>query len=70
MAVMTSDADTVALLVAVHGDRYGYRELKDYVYRRFHEVLGGEDKSETFAHLSEEDRKAILEILHDTKPDF
>jgi len=25
--------DTVALLVAVHGDRYGYRELKDYVER-------------------------------------
>jgi hypothetical protein len=45
-------------------------ELKDYVYKRFHEVLSGEDKSEGFAHLSEEDRKAILEILHDTKPDF
>src|SRR6266404_3447044 len=25
--------DTVALLVAVHGTRYGYRELKDYVER-------------------------------------
>src|SRR5713226_6927290 len=25
--------DTVALLVAVHGDRYGYRELKGYVER-------------------------------------
>src|SRR5882724_6015092 len=25
--------DTVALLVAVHGNRYGYRELKDYVER-------------------------------------
>src|SRR5260370_41243861 len=25
--------DTVALLVAVHGDRYGYRELKDNVER-------------------------------------
>jgi len=25
--------DTVAVLVAVHGERYGYRELKDYVER-------------------------------------
>ena len=45
-------------------------QLKDYVYRRFHEVLSGEDKSEAFAHISESDRKAILEILKDTKPDF
>src|SRR2546421_11887225 len=29
----SSFGDTVALLVAVHGDRYGYRELKDYVKR-------------------------------------
>ena len=45
-------------------------ELKTYVYRRFHEVLSGEDKSPDFAHLSDEDKKAILEILHDTKGDF
>jgi len=45
-------------------------ELKAYVYRRFREVLSGEDKSPDFAHLSAEDRKAILEILHDTKPGF
>jgi hypothetical protein len=44
--------------------------LKEYVYRRFREVLTGEDKSDDFAHLSEADRKAIVEILHDTKPDF
>jgi hypothetical protein len=44
--------------------------LKDYVYRRFREVLTGEDKSDDFAHISEADRKAILEILHETKPDF
>jgi multidrug efflux pump subunit AcrB len=30
--IVDSDfGDTVALLVAVHGNRYGYRELKDYV---------------------------------------
>lgn len=32
--IIDSDfGDTVALLVAVHGNRYGYRELKDYVER-------------------------------------
>jgi hypothetical protein len=45
-------------------------QLKDYVNRRFREVLTGEDKSPNFAHLSTEDRKAILEILHETKPGF
>src|SRR5512137_2686714 len=30
--IVNSDfGDTVALLVAVHGERYGYRELRDYV---------------------------------------
>ena len=44
--------------------------LKDYVHRRFREVLTGEDKSPDFQHISEADRNAILEILKDTKPDF
>ena len=44
--------------------------LKDYVYRRFRQVLSGEDTSPDFAHLSEADSKAILEILKDTKPGF
>ena len=43
---------------------------KDYVYRRLWEVLSGKDTSTAFAHLSQDDRKAILEILQDTKPDF
>jgi hypothetical protein len=42
----------------------------DYVYRRLWEVLSGKDQSKEFAHLSLEDRKTILEILQDTKPDF
>jgi len=45
-------------------------ELKDYVYRRFREVLTGKDKSEGFKHLSEQDRTSILEILRETKPGF
>jgi len=44
--------------------------LKSYLSRRFHEVLSGQGTSPDFAHLSEADRKAILEILKDTKPDF
>lgn len=43
---------------------------KDYVYRRLREVVSGEDKSPEFAHLKEQDRKAVLEILTETKPDF
>jgi len=44
--------------------------VKTYVYRRFREVLTGEDKSADFAHISAADRAATLEILRATKPDF
>lgn len=44
--------------------------MKDYVWRRLHEVLSGEDTSEDFAHLSAADRQAILEILRATKEDL
>jgi len=43
---------------------------KDYVMRRVYDVLSGKDKSEDFAHLSAADRKAILEILCETKPNL
>jgi hypothetical protein len=43
-------------------------EAKDYVLRRMHEVLSGEDKSEKFQHLSAVDRQAIGEILAETLP--
>jgi hypothetical protein len=43
---------------------------KDYVYRRLREVLTGQDTSAEFKHLSEADRKAALEILTETKPEF
>ena len=43
---------------------------KKYVYRRLWEVLGGQDKSEEFAHLSDEDCLAIREILEGTKAEF
>jgi len=43
--------------------------LKEYIYRRLREVLGGADKSPDYAHLSAADRDAILAILKDTKPE-
>ncbi|HUN28057.1 MAG TPA: hypothetical protein VMU67_17305 [Steroidobacteraceae bacterium] len=43
---------------------------RDYVYGRFAQVLTGRDDSDKYAALSAEDRKAILEILTQTKPDF
>ena len=46
----------------------GYAQ--DYLYRRIAEVMKGRDPSEDFAHLSAEDRQAILEILTATKPAF
>jgi hypothetical protein len=45
-------------------------KVKEYAYRRFHDILTGVDKSKEFAHLSESDRADILGILNETKPDF
>ncbi len=47
--------------------------LQERVYRGLYDVLIGKDRSEKFARLSEDDRRAILEILRDTKsglPDY
>ncbi|MBM80169.1 MAG: hypothetical protein CMJ78_06195 [Planctomycetaceae bacterium] len=41
---------------------------KKRVYRRVWEVVSGEDQSEAFSHLSEQDRDAIREILLSTIP--
>jgi hypothetical protein len=41
---------------------------KTYAYRRLFEVLSGRDTTTPFAQLSQGDRRAILEILVDTKP--
>jgi len=45
-------------------------EVKGYVGKRLGEVLSGSDQSHEFAHLSAADRRAILEILKETKPDL
>ena len=43
---------------------------KEFVFRRLGEVLEGRDTTAPFAHLTPSDRKAILEILTETKPEF
>jgi hypothetical protein len=44
------------------------RPVRDYIAGRLREVLTGEDQGEAFAHLTAADRRAILEILTETKP--
>ena len=46
------------------------RVARDAVYARLAAVLRGEDRSEPFAQLGDEDRAAILEIVTATKPEF
>jgi len=43
---------------------------RDYIYHRVHDVLTGADTSADFAHLTPEGRKAALEILTATQPEF
>ena len=42
--------------------------VKDYVYRRLWDVLSGADPGSDFSHLTESTRRAIVEILLETKP--
>lgn len=43
---------------------------KTFVYRRLFSVLTGADRTPEFAALSDVDRRAVLEILVDTKPNL
>jgi hypothetical protein len=43
---------------------------KDRVYERLYDVLTGKDQSAKFSHLTDADRRAILEILQETKRDL
>ena len=42
-------------------------KVRERVYRRLFEVLSGKDQGAKFTHLAEPDRRAILEILRETK---
>ena len=44
--------------------------MKSAVYRRMFEILSGTDGQAKYTRLSPDDRRAVLEILQDTKPDF
>jgi hypothetical protein len=43
---------------------------KDAIYRRMWAVLSGEDSQKPYNRLSAADRRAVVEILIDTKPDL
>lgn len=43
-------------------------EMRGYVVARLHDILVGNDQDSAFAHLSRDDRRAILDILEETKP--
>jgi hypothetical protein len=45
-------------------------EVRDHVWKRLWEILTGKDESKKFAHLSADDRQAILEIVQATKNDL
>lgn len=45
-------------------------KVRAYVWQRLGEVLTGADTSEKFAHLSPEDRQAVIDILRETIPDL
>jgi hypothetical protein len=44
--------------------------VKDRIYKRLADILHGRDTSKAYAHLTPADRKAILEILRETKRDL
>jgi hypothetical protein len=46
------------------------KAMKDYVYRQMHDILTERHYGGGFGHLSAGDRRAILEILRDTKKDL
>ena len=44
--------------------------LKTHTYQRIFQLLTTQELQAEYSHLSSEDRRSILEILQDTKPDF
>ena len=43
---------------------------KDILYKRMWEILSGEEKGKQYARLTAADRRAVIEILRDTKKDL
>jgi hypothetical protein len=44
--------------------------VRGLIYQRLYVILTGHDQRKKFASLSNDDRRAVLEILRDTKPDL
>jgi len=44
--------------------------VRERVYQRLYEILTGKDQSPAYARLTSDDRRAILEIVRDTKPNL
>jgi hypothetical protein len=53
----------------IYGEQFDAlpQEALSCVYRRLFDILTGKDQSQTFGHLSNENRAAILQILRETK---
>jgi hypothetical protein len=45
-------------------------EVRQAVYRRMWEILSGGDTTPRYKRLSEVDRRAVVEILHETTGDW
>jgi hypothetical protein len=45
-------------------------DARDAIYRRLWHVLSGADPDSKYARLSHDDRRHIVDILRDTKPDL
>ena len=45
-------------------------EMKSYLWRRLEQILTGQDRSGTYGTLTPQDRREVLEILRETKPEF
>jgi hypothetical protein len=45
-------------------------EMRNYLWMRLEQVLNGREPNEPDVSMPESDRKAVLEILRDTKPEF
>ena len=56
----------------IYSDAYAAlpREMKEVIQQRLLEILTGQDKSDDYKALAPADRRAILEILAETKPDL
>ena len=45
-------------------------EAKEAIYKRMWQILSGQERERRYSRLTFKDRKAIVEILRDTRPDL